>query len=107
MLLFGVSEPVSIIVDSCGKSKIKISDYELSEIVNEIFDLKPHSIESRFKLRDPIYLETASYGHMGRKSEKKTKTFDSKYSGVKKIEVELFPWEKLEYVEQIIKSLKL
>ncbi len=103
----GVAEPVSLNVNTCGKSKLNISDSKLSKIVKEIFDLKPHSIESRFKLRDPIYLETASYGHMGRKSEKKTKTFNSKYSGVKKIEVELFPWEKLEYVEQIIKSLKL
>ena len=103
----GVAEPVSLNVNTCGKSKLNISDSKLSNIVNEIFDLKPHSIESRFKLRDPIYLETASYGHMGRKSGKKTKTFNSKYSGVKKIEVELFPWEKLEYVEQIIKSLKL
>ncbi len=103
----GVAEPVSLNVNTCGKSKLNISDSKLSNIVNEIFDLKPHSIESRFKLRDPIYLETASYGHMGRKSEKKIKTFNSKYSGVKKIEVELFPWEKLEYVEQIIKSLKL
>ena len=103
----GVAEPVSLNINTCGKSKLNISDSKLSNIIKEIFDLKPHSIESRFKLRDPIYLETASYGHMGRKSEKKTKTFDSKYSGVKKIEVELFPWEKLEYVEQIIKSLKL
>jgi len=103
----GVAEPVSLNVNTCGKSKLNISDSKLSKIVKEIFDLKPHSIESRFKLRDPIYLETASYGHMGRKSEKKTKTFNSKYSGVKKIEVELFPWEKLEYVEQIIKLLKL
>jgi len=103
----GVAEPVSLNIDTCGKSKIKISDSELSKIVNEIFDLKPHSIESRFKLRDPIYLETAAYGHMGRKSEKKTKTFNSKYSGIKKIEVELFPWEKLEYVNLLIKTLKL
>jgi len=103
----GVAEPISLNIDTCGKSKIKISDSELSKIVNEIFDLKPHSIESRFKLRDPIYLETASYGHMGRKSEKKTKTFNSKYSGVKKIEVELFPWEKLEYTNLLIKTLKL
>ena len=102
----GIAEPVSLNVNTCGKSKLSISDSQLSDIVNEIFDLKPHSIESRFKLRDPIYLETASYGHMGRKSEKKTKSFNSKYSGVKKIEVELFPWEKLEYVEQLIKTLK-
>ena len=103
----GVAEPVSLNIDTYGKSKIKISDSELSKTVNEIFDLKPHSIESRFKLRDPIYLETASFGHMGRKSEKKTKTFNSKYSGVKKIEVELFPWEKLEYTNLLIKTLKL
>ncbi len=103
----GVAEPVSLNIITCGKSKLKISDSKLSEIVNEIFDLKPHSIESRFKLRDPIYLETSSYGHMGRKSEKKIKIFNSKYSGVKKIEVELFPWEKLEYVNQLIKTLKL
>ena len=68
----GIAEPVSLNVNTCGKSKLSISDSKLSDIVNEIFDLKPHSIESRFKLRDPIYLETASYGHMGRKSEKKT-----------------------------------
>ena len=103
----GIAEPVSLNINTCGKSKLKISDTKLSEIVNEIFDLKPHSIESRFNLRDPIYIETASYGHMGRKSEKKTKTFNSKYSGVKKIEVELFPWEKLEYVNLLIKTLKL
>ena len=102
----GIDEPVSLNVNTCGKSKLSISDSQLSDIVNEIFDLKPHSIESRFKLRDPIYLETASYGHMGRKSKKKTKLFNSKYSGVKKIEVELFPWEKLENVEQLIKTLK-
>jgi len=103
----GVAEPVSLNVNTCGKSNLKISDSKLSNIINEIFDLRPHSIESRFKLRDPIYLETASYGHMGRKSEKKIKTFNSKYNGIKNIEVELFPWEKLEYVEPIIKSLKL
>lgn len=103
----GVAEPVSLNVNTCGKSNLKISDSKLSSIINEIFDLKPHSIESRFKLRDPIYLETASYGHMGRKSETKIKTFNSKYNGTKNIEVELFPWEKLEYVEPIIKSLKL
>ena len=103
----GIAEPVSLNINTCGKSKLTISDSKLSEIVNEIFDLKPHSIESRFKLRDPIYLETAAYGHMGRKSKKVTKTFKSKYSGVKKIDVELFPWEKLEYVNQLIKTLKI
>ena len=103
----GIAEPVSLNINTCGKSNLSITDSRLSEIVNEIFDLRPHSIESRFKLRDPIYLETAAYGHMGRKSKKITKTFNSKYSGLKKVEVELFPWEKLEYVNQLIKTLKI
>ena len=103
----GVAKPVSFHVNTCGKSNLKISDGRLSEIINEIFDLRPFEIESRFKLRDPIYSETSSYGHMGRKCIKKTKSFSSKYSDQKNIEVELFPWEKLDYIEQITKSLKL
>ena len=86
---------------------MKISDGKLSKIINEIFDLRPHKIESRFKLRDPIYSETSCYGHMGRKSIKKSKSFYSKYSDKKNIEVQLFPWEKLDYVEQISKTLKI
>jgi len=103
----GVSQPISFHVNTCGKSNLKISDSRLSEIINDIFDLRPFEIESRFKLRDPIYSETSSYGHMGRKCIKKTKSFNSKYSNIKNIEVELFPWEKLDYIEQITKSLKL
>ena len=103
----GVSKPISFHVNTCGKSNLKISDSRLSEIINDIFDLRPFEIESRFKLRDPIYSETSSYGHMGRKCIKKTKSFNSKYSDQKNIEVELFPWEKLDYIEQITKSLKL
>ena len=103
----GVSKPVSFNINTCGKSNLKISDSRLSEMINEIFDLRPFKIESRFKLRDPIYSETSSYGHMGRKSIKKTKSFYSKYSDKKNIEVELFPWEKLDYLEQISKTLKL
>ena len=103
----GVSKPVSFNINTCGKSNLKISDSSLSEMINEIFDLRPFKIESRFKLRDPIYSETSSYGHMGRKSIKKTKSFYSKYSDKKNIEVELFPWEKLDYIEQISKTLKL
>lgn len=103
----GVSKPISFHVNTCGKSNLKISDSRLSEIINDIFDLRPFEIESRFKLRDPIYSETSSYGHMGRKCIKKTKSFNSKYSNIKNIEVELFPWEKLDYIEQITKSLKL
>ncbi len=103
----GVSKPISFHVNTCGKSNLKISDSRLSEIINDMFDLRPFEIESRFKLRDPIYSETSSYGHMGRKCIKKTKSFNSKYSDTKNIEVELFPWEKLDYIEQITKSLKL
>ena len=103
----GVSKPISFHVNTCGKSNLKISDSRLSEIINDIFDLRPFEIESRFKLRDPIYSETSSYGHMGRKCIKKIKSFNSKYSDQKNIEVELFPWEKLDYIEQITKSLKL
>ena len=103
----GISKPVSFNINTCGKSNLKISDSRLSEMINEIFDLRPFKIESRFKLRDPIYSETSSYGHMGRKSIKKTKSFYSKYSDKKNIEVELFPWEKLDYIEQISKTLKL
>ena len=103
----GVSKPVSFNINTCGKSNLKISDSRLSEVINEIFDLRPFKIQSRFKLRDPIYTETSSYGHMGRKSIKKTKSFYSKYSDKKNIEVELFPWEKLDYIEQILKTLKL
>ena len=103
----GVSKPISFHINTCGKSNLKISDSRLSEIINDIFDLRPFEIESRFKLRDPIYSETSSYGHMGRKCIKKTKSFNSKYSDQKNIEVELFPWEKLDYIEQITKSLKL
>jgi len=103
----GISKPVSFNINTCGKSNLNIPDSRLSEIINEIFDLRPFEIESRFKLRDPIYSETASYGHMGRKCIKKTKSFNSKYSDIKSIEVELFPWEKLDYIEQITKTLKL
>ena len=103
----GISKPVSFNINTCGKSNLKISDSRLSEMINEIFDLRPFKIESRFKLRDPIYSETSSYGHMGRQSIKKTKSFYSKYSDKKNIEVELFPWEKLDYIEQISKTLKL
>ncbi len=103
----GVSKPISFHVNTCGKSNLKISDSRLSEIIDDIFDLRPFEIESRFKLRNPIYSETSSYGHMGRKCIKKTKSFNSKYSDIKNIEVELFPWEKLDCIEQITKSLKL
>lgn len=97
----GVAEPVGIFVDTHGKSKLSISDSEIAEKVKSIFDLRPAFIEERLKLRNPIYLETAAYGHMGRTPKTITKVFESTYSGRVEIEVELFTWEKLDFVDQI------
>lgn len=95
----GVAEPVGIFVDTRGKSKLKLSDSQIAAKVKEIFDLRPAFIEERLQLRKPIYLETAAYGHMGRDPEKIKKVFESPYSGRIEMEVELFTWEKLDYVD--------
>ena len=97
----GVAEPVGIYVNSYGKSKVKIQDSEIAEKIKTIFDLRPAAIEKRLKLRNPIYLETASYGHMGRTPVKIIKTFENQYNGKVEKEVELFTWEKLDYVDEI------
>jgi S-adenosylmethionine synthetase len=97
----GVAEPVGLYVNTYGTSKTGMSDGEIAEKVNAIFDMKPYAIETRFNLRTPIYSETAAYGHMGRNSKKVTKTFISPDGGEKTMEVELFPWEKLDYVDVI------
>ncbi len=97
----GEAEPVSIFVNTYGTSHVKASDAEIAEKVKEIFTLTPYAIEQRLKLRQPIYEETAAYGHMGREPKVVTKTFDSAYYGQKTVEVELFTWEKLDYVEKI------
>jgi len=99
----GVAQPMNIFVNTFGKSKVKLSDGEIAEKVATIFDMRPKAIEDRLKLRNPIYLETAAYGHMGRQSEKVVKTFTSRYAPDKHIEVELFTWEKLDYVDAIKK----
>ena len=103
----GVAEPTSINVNTYHTSKINKSDGEISKLVASIFDMRPAAIESRLKLRNPIYLETASYGHMGRISEEKELTF---YAGdgkkIKKI-VETFTWEKLDFVNKIKKEFKI
>ena len=96
---------MGIFVNTYGTSKLSISDSELAKIVEEIFDMRPYFIEQRLKLRNPIYSETAAYGHMGRKSEFVTKTFNSPSGESKTLEVELFTWEKLDMVEKI--KLKL
>tara|TARA_B100000925_G_scaffold166278_1_gene125123 strand:+ start:467 stop:1717 length:1251 start_codon:yes stop_codon:yes gene_type:complete len=95
----GVAKPMSVYVNTYNSSKINLSDYEISKIVEETFDLSPFHIEQRLKLRNPIYFETASYGHMGRNPQIVKKSFVSKSGEVKEIEVELFTWEKLDYVE--------
>ena len=94
----GVVEPTSIYVQTTNKH-VDLSDGEIAKIINDIFDMRPIAIEKRLKLRHPIYLETASYGHMGRTPKTVTKHFKSSYSGDKSLEVELFTWEKLDYVD--------
>ena len=103
----GVVEPTSIFVDTYGSSKIDISDGEIAAKAASLFDLRPYAIEQRLKLRNPMYLETASYGHMGRQPVKITKTFQSPYNGKVSKEVELFTWEKLDYVKLIKKEFQL
>ena len=97
----GVAEPVSINVNTYGKSHVKMSDGEIAKKVSELFDLRPKAIERTLKLRQPMYVETAAYGHMGRKNETIKKTFTSHYHETKTINVELFTWEKLDRVDDI------
>jgi S-adenosylmethionine synthetase len=102
----GVAEPTSINVNTYNTSRIQMTDGEISEAVEKIFDMTPYAIEKRLKLRNPIYSETASYGHMGRQPETKTKIFMKGNQPISK-EVELFTWEKLDYVEKVKKAFKL
>lgn len=97
----GVAEPISIYVNTYGKRRVALSDGEIAEKVRTLFDLRPYAIEERLKLRTPIYTETANHGHMGHQPRFKTKTFKCKGQPDKQIEVELFTWEKLDYVDQI------
>ena len=103
----GVIEPTSININTYNTANVPLSDAEIAEKVSDIFDLRPYAIEKRLKLRNPIYLETAAYGHMGRQPIKIKKIFQSPYSGRVETEVELFTWEKLDYLNQIKKSFKL
>ena len=97
----GVAEPVSIYVNTYGKSRVKMTDGEIAGKIMGMFDLRPKAIERQLRLRQPMYLETAAYGHMGRKNEVVEKTFTSRYHETKTIPVELFTWEKLDKVEEI------
>ena len=103
----GVAKPMGIYINTYGTSKTSIDDGELAKVVEEIFDMRPYFIEKRLKLRNPINLETAAYGHMGRKVELVNKTFKSPNGETKTLEVELFTWEKLDYVEKIKQKIKL
>ena len=100
----GVAKPMNIFVNTYGKSKVNMPDSKIAEIVDQIFDMRPKAIEERLKLRNPIYEETAAYGHMGREPQKVLKTFVSPYFPAFTKEVELFTWEKLDYIEEVKKA---
>lgn len=100
----GVAEPVNIYVNTYGRSRVQMSDGEIAKNIEKLFDLRPKAIEKNLKLRQPIYRETAAYGHMGRKNEVVKKTFTSRYHETKEMEVELFTWEKLDRVDDIRKE---
>ncbi len=103
----GMARPMNIYVNTYGRSRVNMSDSEIARKVEELFDMRPKAIERRLKLRQPIYSETAAYGHMGRKCETVTKVFTSHYHETKEMEVELFTWEKLDYVDTIKKAFAL
>ena len=103
----GVAKPMNIYVNTYGKSNVKMSDGEIAAKIEQLFDLRPKSIERELKLRQPMYSETAAYGHMGRQPETVTKTFTSHYHETKTIDVELFTWEKLDAVNKIKKCFNL
>ncbi len=103
----GVAKPTSINVNTYGTAKVNLTDGEIGKIVEGVFDMRPYFIEQRLKLRTPIYSETAAYGHMGRKTEVVEKTFTSPDGKTKKVKVELFTWEKLDYVSKVKKAFGL
>lgn len=103
----GVAKPTSINVNSYGTAKVNLTDGEISKIVETIFDMRPYFIEKRLKLRNPIYLETAAYGHMGRKPESVSKTFTPPNGSPIVVSVELFTWEKLDFVDKVKAAFKL
>jgi S-adenosylmethionine synthetase len=103
----GVAEPTSINVNTYGTAKVNLTDGEISKVVESIFDMRPYFIEQRLKLRNPIYSETAAYGHMGRTPETVTKTFTTPGGESKTLTVELFTWEKLDFVDQVKAAFKI
>lgn len=103
----GVAHPVSLYADTFGTAHVGLSDAEISERISAIFDMRPHAIEQRLKLRNPIYEETAAYGHMGREPRVVTKHFSSKYEGEKTMDVELFTWEKTDMADRVREAFGL
>ena len=103
----GVAQPVGLYVNTFGTSKVRLSDGEVAEKLKKVFDMRPYFIEKRFNLRSPIYSETAAYGHMGREPRVVEKIFNEGKKNQLKMKVELFPWEKLDYVDQIRKVFKI
>ena len=103
----GVAKPINIYVDTYGRSRVNMTDGEIARKIDELFDLRPRAIEERLKLRTPIYSEAAAYGHMGRKPQIVTKHFSSRYEGEKDVNVELFTWEKLDYVDKVREAFGL
>ncbi len=103
----GKSQPTSIFINTYGTVNVDLTDHEIADKTEKIFDMRPSAIESRLNLRQPMYKETAAYGHMGREPQLVTKTFQSDYLGELKMDVELFTWEKLDHVDEIKKVFKL
>jgi S-adenosylmethionine synthetase len=103
----GVAKPVGLYVNTYGTAKVGLSDGEIARKVEKLFDMRPYFIEERFKLRTPIYSETAAYGHMGREPKVVEKVFSKGKKNEKKVKVELFPWEKLDYVDAVKKAFKI
>ncbi len=103
----GVAKPMGIYVNTYGTAKVKMTDGQIAKLVEEVFDMRPYFIEQRLKLRQPMYSECAAYGHMGRESQIVTKTFKSADGKTKNVKVELFTWEKLDYVAKVKKAFKL
>ena len=103
----GVKDPMGIFVDTYGTAKVNFNDGEIAQKIASIFDMTPYGIETRLKLRNPIYSETAAYGHMGRTNEVVSKTFKGSNGEEKTVDVELFTWEKLDYTAQVKKAFNL
>jgi S-adenosylmethionine synthetase len=103
----GVAKPMGIFIDTYGTSKVNLTDGQIAKKVEKIFDMRPYAIETRFKLRTPIYAETAAYGHMGRKPQEVNKVFTDGSGKIKKVKVKLFPWEELNYVNKVKKAFSI